>query len=45
MALTGTLVIEQVLRLRKLARGRVAPSLLRFLVRPLARRLLDAGGE
>jgi hypothetical protein len=37
----GGIVVEQVLRLRKLAGGRLAPSVLGVLVRPLARPLLD----
>jgi hypothetical protein len=45
LLVTGVLFFEQVFRLAKLARGGLAPSLLRFLVRPLARRLLDAGAE
>ena len=38
--LFGGLVVEQAVRLRKLASGRLAPSVLGVLVRPAARRLL-----
>lgn len=40
LAATGTLAVEQALRLGKLSRGLAAPSLLGFLFRPRARRLL-----
>ena len=40
LALAGGLSIEQVLRLRKVAARKPAPSILGFLVRPAARRLL-----
>lgn len=42
LAVSGTLVVEQALRLRKLAGGEVAPSMLRVLVRPLAWRLFTS---
>jgi hypothetical protein len=41
LAVAGGFSIEQVLRLRKVAAGRPAPSILGVLVRPAARRLLD----
>ncbi|HSB64289.1 MAG TPA: hypothetical protein VLJ18_09000 [Thermoanaerobaculia bacterium] len=41
LASAGGLSIEQVLRLRKVARRKPAPSILGVLVRPAARRLLD----
>jgi hypothetical protein len=41
LVLAGGLSVEQVLRLRKVARKKLAPSILGVLVRPLARRLLD----
>jgi hypothetical protein len=40
IAVFGGVVAEQVLRLKKLAAGRLAPSVLGILVRPLARPLL-----
>jgi hypothetical protein len=41
LASAGGLSIEQVLRLRRVAARELAPSILRVLVRPAARRLLD----
>lgn len=40
VAVFGGLVAEQIVRLRKLASGRLAPSVLGALVRPFARKLL-----
>ncbi len=40
LAVFGGVAVEQVVRLRKLASGRLAPSVFGFLVRPFARPLL-----
>lgn len=40
VAVFGGIVLEQVFRLKKLARGRLAPSVLGVLLRPAARRML-----